>query len=126
MPRAGKSYDKLKSMSEEYDTAEFMITNTVGVFDGNAVQLMMAVYKAEQIPIRVRLYDASKAAEFELRSGNGFEETFGDDYEDRLVQMAANMRAPGSSSGGQFFAHDLMRRVGYGGRGEFDDPREQP
>src|ERR1700757_3726150 len=92
LPRAGKKYDQLKSLAEEYDTAEFMITNNERVFAGNAVQLMIALYKAEQIPIRVRLYTASKAAEFELRSGDGYEETFGEDYGEKLVAAIVKLR----------------------------------
>jgi hypothetical protein len=92
LPRAGKQYERMKSLAEDYDTTEFMITNNERVFAGNAAQLMVAVYKAEQIPIRVRLYAASKAAEFELRSGDGYEETFGEDYGEKLVAAIARLR----------------------------------
>jgi hypothetical protein len=62
-------------MSEEYDTNEYLITNEKRVFAGNALELMTVMYKAEQLPVRVRLYAASKAIEFECdKSGRTLEE----------------------------------------------------
>jgi len=62
-------------MSEEYDTNEYLITNERRVFAGNALELMTVMYKAEQLPVRVRLYAASKAVEFECdKSGRTLEE----------------------------------------------------
>jgi len=61
-------------MSEEYDTAEYFVTNAEKQFPGNALELMVALYKAEQLPVRVRLYAASKAVEYELTDGKSIEE----------------------------------------------------
>jgi len=61
-------------MSEEYDTSEYLITNKRKIFKGNALELITAMYKAEQLPVRVRLYAASKAAEFENPGGKSIEE----------------------------------------------------
>ena len=62
-------------MSEEYDTNEYLITNNERIFGGNALGLMTAIYKAEQLPVRVRLYAASKSVEFESdKSGHILEE----------------------------------------------------
>jgi hypothetical protein len=62
-------------MSEEYDTNEYLITNEGRVFAGNALELMTVMYKAEQLPVRVRLYAASKAVEFECdKSGRTLEQ----------------------------------------------------
>jgi hypothetical protein len=36
--------------------------------------LITAMYKAEQLPVRVRLYAASKAAEFENQNGRNIDE----------------------------------------------------
>ena len=72
VPRAARSYEQLKSLSPEFNTSEFFVTNDERVFGGNAVDLMKSIHKAEQLPVRVRLYAASKAAEFELPSGSGY------------------------------------------------------
>src|SRR6266550_1266861 len=64
-PRKSARLDRLKSMSEEYDTNEYLITNEGRVFAGSALELMTVMYKAEQLPVRVRLYAARKAVEFE-------------------------------------------------------------
>jgi hypothetical protein len=116
LPRAGKKYDQLKSLAEDYDTTEFMITNNERVFGGNAVQLM-AVYKAEQIPIRVRLYAVSKSAEFELASGGGYQETFGEDYGERLLQKITELR---QSMPPAERVHDVLEKA-FAERGELAD-----
>jgi hypothetical protein len=73
MPRKSARLDRLKSMSQEYDTNEYLITNNERVFGGTALELMKALYKADQLPVRV--YAASKAVEFESdKSGRTFEE----------------------------------------------------
>src|ERR1700730_12815888 len=64
-PRKSARLDRLKSMSEEYDTNEYLITNETRTFGGNALELITAMYKAEELPVRVRLYAAAKAVEFE-------------------------------------------------------------
>jgi hypothetical protein len=75
MPRKSVKLDRLKSMSPEYDTNEYLITNEARIFGGNALELMTAMYKAEQLPVRVRLYAASKAVDFESdKSGRTLEE----------------------------------------------------
>jgi hypothetical protein len=74
MPRKSARLDRLKSMSEEYDTNEYLITNETRVFGGNALELITAMYKAEQLPVRVRLYAAAKAVEFENRDGRKIDE----------------------------------------------------
>jgi hypothetical protein len=67
MPRAGKQYERMRSISEEYDTTEYLITNKeTKVFSGNALDLITLIYKAEQVPLRVRLYAASKVVESEF------------------------------------------------------------
>ena len=60
VPRGGKKYDRLKSMSQSFDSNEYLFTNQDKVFKGDALDLIKAIYKAEQIPGRVRLYAAAK------------------------------------------------------------------
>jgi hypothetical protein len=52
-------------MAQDFDSTEFYVTNEARVFGGNAIDLMTALYKSEVLPVRVRLYAASKAYEFE-------------------------------------------------------------
>ena len=103
MPRKSVKLDRLKSMSPEYDTNEYLITNEARIFGGNALELMTAMYKAEQLPVRVRLYAAGKAVEFENQNGKSIEEiraeilqelkAEGDDSLDRLVDDLKRHRA---------------------------------
>ena len=103
MPRKSVKLDRLKSMSPEYDTNEYLITNEARIFGGNALELMTTMYKAEQLPVRVRLYAASKAVEFENQNGKSIEEiraeilqelkAEGDDSLDRLVDDLKRHRA---------------------------------
>jgi hypothetical protein len=103
MPRKSVKLDRLKSMSPECDTNEYLVTNEARIFGGNALELMTTMYKAEQLPVRVRLYAASKAVEFENQNGKSIEEiraeilqelkAEGDDSLDRLVDDLKRHRA---------------------------------
>ena len=64
----------MKSMAAEYDTNEYLFTNDEKVFTGNAIELITAIYKAERLPIRVRLYAATKAVDYENVGGKSVEE----------------------------------------------------
>jgi hypothetical protein len=82
-------------MSEDYNTNEYLFTNEERIFGGNALELMVALYKSEQLPVRVRLYAAAKAVEFESdKSGRTLEElkeevrqefTGGTDYQEEIL-----------------------------------------
>jgi len=65
---------QLGEVAQEYDRSEYFITNAEKQFAGNALELMVAFYKAEQLPVRVRLYAAAKAVEYELTGGKTIEE----------------------------------------------------
>jgi hypothetical protein len=67
LPRGRKNYDEFKRMVYDAEAAEYLYTNDSKEFDGNALELMTTVYRAEQLPVRTRLYAASKAVEFEPR-----------------------------------------------------------
>jgi hypothetical protein len=56
---------KLEPVMQQMDVTEFLITSESKVFYGNALDLIKTIYKCEQIPIRIRLYAANKAAEYE-------------------------------------------------------------
>jgi hypothetical protein len=58
----------------DYDKSEYFITNADKVFAGNSLELMVAMYKCEELPVRVRLYAAGKAVEYELANGKSIEE----------------------------------------------------
>jgi hypothetical protein len=96
-------YEKMSSMSEDYNTNEYLFTNEERIFGGNALELMVALYKSEQLPVRVRLYAAAKAVEFESdKSGRTLEElkeevrqefTGGTDYQEEILARLERIRA---------------------------------
>jgi hypothetical protein len=43
LPRKSARLDRLKSMSEDFDTNEYLITNKDKVFSGNSLELMVAL-----------------------------------------------------------------------------------
>lgn len=57
--------NKLKQMVIDAEESEYLFKNNKEPFDGNALALMTAVYKCNQIDIKTRLYAASKAVEHE-------------------------------------------------------------
>lgn len=65
---SGKNYDQFKQMVYDAQMSEYLYTNDARVFEGNALQLMRAIYKAENLPVKIRLYAATKAVEFEPKS----------------------------------------------------------
>jgi hypothetical protein len=67
LPTGRKNYDEFKKMVYDAELSEYLITNDSKEFAGNALQLMVAIYKAEQLPVKTRLYAAAKACEFEPR-----------------------------------------------------------
>jgi hypothetical protein len=73
-PRKSTYLKDLGDMAVEYDKSEYFITNPDRVFAGNSLDLMVAMYKCEELPVRVRLYAAGKAAEYELTGGKSIEE----------------------------------------------------
>jgi ATP dependent DNA ligase domain len=74
-PRKSAYLAHLGDVAQEYDKSEYFITNDSKVFPGNALELMVQLYKAEQLPVRVRLYAASKSVEYEVdKSGHTLEE----------------------------------------------------
>jgi hypothetical protein len=70
-PRAPrtKRVERVKAMAQDYDASEYIFTNENKVFEGSALDLIKSVYAAEALPIKVRLYAATKAAEYENRLG---------------------------------------------------------
>jgi hypothetical protein len=60
-----ENFDRLKQMVDASVESEYIYTNKEKVFEGNSLEFIQSVYKCEHMPARIRLYAATKAAEFE-------------------------------------------------------------
>jgi hypothetical protein len=70
-PRASKRLKELGVMAETgtFEQTEFLITNKDKEFAGDALGLLRAVYRAEVLPIKLRIYAASQSVKFETQVG---------------------------------------------------------
>jgi hypothetical protein len=67
-PRANHAKVKrIKAMVEDFDPSEYLFTSDDKVFKGSALAFIKSVYTCEPIPVKTRLYAATKAAEYETR-----------------------------------------------------------
>jgi hypothetical protein len=48
VPRASKECGRIKTLVAEVENAEFFITNSRKIFEGNSLAFLTAVYRAEQ------------------------------------------------------------------------------
>jgi hypothetical protein len=62
---AEEHIERLKGMIHDAEQAEFLFTNNDRTFAGNSLQFMQACVKAEQLPVRIRLYAATRCIDFE-------------------------------------------------------------
>ena len=67
MPRENKVFDRMKEIAKDYEDSEYMYTNEERKYNGSAVELIKDIYQDENQPIKVRLYAATKASEYEPR-----------------------------------------------------------
>jgi hypothetical protein len=63
--RNSRWHGKFEEMAQQYDASEYLCTNDEKQFTGDARQLLQLIYRSEKLPVRIRLYAASKAMEFE-------------------------------------------------------------
>jgi len=56
---------QLEGAIEDVETAEFLVSNANKTFDGSALELIREIYKCEKLPVKIRLYAATKAVEYE-------------------------------------------------------------
>src|SRR6516165_9591510 len=75
VPRGRNGFDKLKTMVREAEDAEYLFSSDDKEFTGTAVQLLQAIYKAESLPVKIRLYAASKAADYEPKLEMQYDDT---------------------------------------------------
>ena len=54
-PRSQKDYDQLKTMVYDAEVAEFLSTNDNKEFTGTAMELLQSIYRAESLPVKIRL-----------------------------------------------------------------------
>jgi hypothetical protein len=62
-------------MVREAEDAEYLFSSDDKEFTGTAVQLLQAIYKAESLPVKIRLYAASKAADYEPKLEMQYDDT---------------------------------------------------
>jgi hypothetical protein len=67
VPSSKNDVDRLKAMFDDAALSEYIFSNEEKLFKGNSLELMQAVYKAEVLPVKLRLYAATRAVEFEPR-----------------------------------------------------------
>jgi hypothetical protein len=72
-----KNFNRVKKMVDASVESEYIYTNKDKVFEGNSLEFIQKVYKCEHMPVRIRLYAATKAAEFEpLLADNALVDAF--------------------------------------------------
>jgi hypothetical protein len=59
--------DRLRDMIRDAERAEFLFSNEAKVFEGNSLEFMQATYRCERLPVRIRLYAANRAIDYEPR-----------------------------------------------------------
>ena len=69
IPRGRNGLDQLKHMVREAEGAEYLYTNEEKIFDGTMLGFIQAVVRCEALPVKIRLYAANKAVEYEAAAG---------------------------------------------------------
>src|SRR5215472_16085060 len=64
-PPSPEYVEKLRGMVRDAELSEYFFTNDAKVFNGSSLEFLQAVVRAEQLPVKTRLYAANKAVEFE-------------------------------------------------------------
>jgi hypothetical protein len=64
-PAYHKGFDRLKEMVDSSVEAEYMHSNDEREFKGNSLEFLKATYRCERLPVRLRVYAATKLAEYE-------------------------------------------------------------
>jgi hypothetical protein len=59
--------ERLRDMIRDAEHAEYIHTNDERKFEGNSLEYIQSVYRCEHLPARIRLYAATRAAEYEPR-----------------------------------------------------------
>jgi len=78
IPRGRNGFDQLKHMVREAEGAEYFYINENKVFDGTMLGFIQAVVRCKALPVKIRLYAANKAVEYEAQAGtHQFDETTG-------------------------------------------------
>src|SRR5215469_12345047 len=91
IPRGRNGLDQLKHMVREAEGAEYLYTNEEKLFDGTILGFIQAVVRCEALPVKIRLYAANKAVEYEAQAGTPqFDPATG-----AVVILPSNGRDPG-------------------------------
>jgi hypothetical protein len=89
VPRGKNGFDQLKTMVREAEEAEYLTTNENKEFTGTPVDFLMAVYRCEALPVKIRLYAAKEAANYQPKG-----EIQADSVTGAVVFLPCNGRDP--------------------------------
>jgi hypothetical protein len=67
IPRPKEAQQRLTEIVSELETGEYLYTNADKKYVGTATELLQSIYRAESLPVKIRLYAASKAVDIEPR-----------------------------------------------------------
>src|SRR5215472_14704264 len=66
----GKDFtEELKTVVRQYEDSEYLYSNDNRVFEGSSLAFIQSVMRAESLPVKIRLYAAAKAVEYEANAG---------------------------------------------------------
>ena len=65
VPRPRKEADRLRAIVSEIEEADYLIANDDKEFKGSSFEFLQSVMRAEQLPIKVRLYAAKEVLGYE-------------------------------------------------------------
>jgi hypothetical protein len=66
----GKEFtEELKSVVRQYEDSEYLYTNENRLFEGSSLAFIQSVKNCESLPVKIRLYAACKAVEYEANAG---------------------------------------------------------
>jgi hypothetical protein len=71
-----RDVERLKAMILEAERSEYLYSNDVKEFDGNCLDFIRAVVRCEHLPVKIRLYAATKGIDYEAA------------FEQRLKELA--------------------------------------
>ena len=67
IPKSKEAVERLREIVTELENGEYLYSNDKKEFPGTAVELLQAIYRCEKLPLKYRMYAATKAADIEPR-----------------------------------------------------------
>ena len=94
IPKPKEAQQRLTEIVAELENGEYLYTTADKKYVGSAMELLQSVYRAESLPVKIRLYAATKAVDIEPRAIPQQEiDAQADQYAERLIaEVAAHRR----------------------------------